>query len=294
MTTSAIRTDRVFMQHEVAPALDSPLLRQLCEYWTQLNASAEVCETVRSWAKPTSRLSGLNSPGEIYDAIDAATKPIKDEILRELLGLFHSGEQLAGQILLHTMLPLLSEMPRSIRTPRGESAYEEALQRVLAEFWEVIAQPREITRPGVAGRLQLDTLHRVTAHRRSSDVWEEHVSYAESLGDEEHSPVATCMAHDLTVPTTTNTVDSLLDVGENGGLLEVLVWSRDSGTFSADEAQFLGQVYLVHHGDQRAASEHLGLSFAATRQRVTRLRNRLSTAITTAVNAEVREMALAS
>lgn len=295
MTTSAIRTDRVFMQHEVAPALDSPLLRQLCEFWTQLNASSEVRETVRSWAKPDSPLAGLNSPGEIYDAIDAAPKPVKDEILRELLGLFHNGEQLAGQVLLHTMLPLLSEMPRSIRTPRGESAYEEALQRVLAEFWEVIAHPREITRPGVAGRLQLDTLHRVTAHRRSSDVWEEHVSYAESLGDEEHSPVATCMAGDAAaVSTSTNTVDSLLDVGENGGLLEVLVWSRDSGTFSADEAQFLGQVYLVHHGDQRAASEHLGLSFAATRQRVTRLRNRLSTAITAAVNAEVRDLALAS
>lgn len=290
MTATAIRTDRVFMQHEVAPALASPLLRQLCEDWASLNASPDALATIRRWAKSSAVLTGLTTPGSIYDAIDAAPKPAKDELLRELLRLFHDGEQLAGHVLLHTMLPLLTEMPKTIRAPRGENDYEETLQRVLAEFWEVIAQPRQYNRPGVAGRLQLDTLHRVTAHRRSSDVWEEHVYY-----DDAPERTAAGDAEVISLPTATNSdVDRLLEVGENGGLDELLVWSLDNGTFTTEEARFFGQVFLVHRGDQKKAAAHLGLSYAATRQRITRLRNRLCSAITTAVSAEARDLALAS
>lgn len=280
----------VFMQHDVAPPLASPLLRQLCENWATLNASSEASTTVRGWAVDHDELTGMTTPGQILDLIAASGSSTKDQVLRVLLALVGSGDRLAGQVLLHTMLPLLTEMPKSIRSPRGEEGYEETLQRVLAEFWEVIVAPRVLARPGVAGRLRMDTLHRVTAHRRSKDVWEEHVCYDESPVDHSQAapvdgPGPHLVAHSPA---------RQRDLDPDGDLIGVLLWMRDCGEFSAEEARFFGEVYLVSGGDQKAAAERLGLSHAATRQRITRLRNRLCASVAAEVADARADLAIAS
>ncbi|MGL5823585.1 MAG: hypothetical protein ACRCYU_01805 [Nocardioides sp.] len=290
-STGSAPNTGVFMQHDVAPALASPLLRQLCENWARLNASAEARAGVRRWAAAHESISGLGTPGQILDHISASNPTIKDQVLRVLLDLVREGDRLAGQVLLHTMLPLLTEMPRSIRPPRGEEGYEETLQRVLAEFWEVIIADRKLTRPGVAGRLRMDTLHRITSHRRSRDVWEEYVCYDEALEDHLDATPADDNAGLYLVP---NSPAHQHDLDPQGDLASVLLWMRDCGEFTGEEARFFGEVYLVSGGDQKAAAERLKLSHAATRQRITRLRNRLCAAVAAEVDSTLSHLATAS
>jgi hypothetical protein len=293
-TKTAVGAPGVFTQHDVAPILASPLLRKLCENWASLNASPAAGTTVRRWAETHPALDGLGTPGDVVDHIAASDPAAKDQSLRALLALVQDGERLAGEILIQTMLPLLTEMPKSIRSPRGEESYEEMLQRVLAEFWEVIVQPRQLRRPGVAGRLRMDTLHRVTAHRRSRDIWEEHVCYDDerlacrpSAGD----PAGSGGPAQLQ-PILDATRHGELDPG--GDLAGLLLWMRDTGEFSRDDARFLGEVYLIAGGDQKAAAQRLGLSHAATRQRLSRLRDRLCAAVAAEVDGRSPELGLAS
>ncbi|WP_203338618.1 hypothetical protein [Nocardioides limicola] len=124
----------------------------------------------------------------------------------------------------------------------------------------------------------MDTLHRATAHRRSPDAWEEHVTYHDE-GDQDlpdHNQVAGQVA------------------GPETDLAELLLQMRDAGSLTPEEAKFLGEVYLVSGGDQKDAARRLGLSHAATRQRVSRLRSRLCSAVAAEVAAVGDSMALAS
>lgn len=287
-----------FRKHDVFHAFASPLLRQLCENWASLNASAEACLTVAEWAATHECLAGLATPGQILDHIAVSAPAVKDQVLRVLLGLARNGDRLAGQVLLHTMLPVLAAMPKTIRSPYG---YEENLRRVLGEFWEVVLAERQLTRPGVAGRLRMDTLHRVTSsHRRwTYDVWGNHVQVfaPEDFAQFDNSPAW----HRETSPTMG---DSSLSQGRdpaqryelnpNGDLASLLLWMRDNGDFTNDEARFFGEVYLASGGDQKAAAERLGLSHAATRQRVTRLRNRLCAAVKAEINGAAADLDIAS
>lgn len=262
----------VFTQHHTAPALSSPLLRHLCENWTRLNAAASSQLAVRSWAAAHPSLGDVQTLGDVVDRVHSASPRVQDTLLRVLLELVAAGEQLAGAALLQQMLPTLAAMPNTLRAPTGEYCrYEDRLHIVLAAFWEVAATAKPLTRPGVAGRLRMDTLHLATAHRRSTDVWNSHVDYNR---DDERFRTSGAEAADR--------------VQE---LLELLTWARDSAILTAAEAQFLGEVYLIDGGDQKAAATRLGHGHAATRQRVTRLRHRLCAAVT--ADAQHRDLLLA-
>ena len=274
----ATPTRTMFLQHEVAPVLDSPLLTRICANWVRLNASPDAHADVQRWALEYPDLAGMLSPADILDRIADGGSQTKDQLLRTLLHLTHSGERLAGEILLQTMLPLLTTMPTTLRSPRGEEGYEEALQRVLAAFWEVAATTHH-DRPGVAGRLRMDTLHLVTAHRRSSDAWELHTVYT----DAELTPSTDEWGRDERAGADQSTAalspGQEAEPGPEGELIALLLWMRDTGRFTAEEAHFFGEVYLVHHGDQLAAARRFGLSHAATRKRTSRLRSRLCRAV---------------
>ncbi|MGH3998359.1 MAG: hypothetical protein ACRDTJ_12945, partial [Pseudonocardiaceae bacterium] len=281
VATQTTRTDRDFnRQHTSAPAVTCPLLRQLCENWVSTNTDPTAIEAVRRWAHDDTyagTLRGLDSPGEIVDHIAASTPVVKDDVLRTLLTLVQDGERLAGEILLHTMLPALTRMPMRIQSPRGEDDYEETLQRILAEFWDVISTPRNISSSGVAGRLQMETLHQVTAHRRSKDVWEEHVAYNEDVWEDQSDQDKACPTG---TPVDDSTPAPLYDeLDPDSDIVGLLRSMLASGDFSMEETRLLTEVYVISGGNQREAAARLGISYAATRQRLTRLRNRLCAAV---------------
>lgn len=268
----------VFRHHEAPAPMASPLLRQLCQEWVEVHASSEALAAMSAWAETHPAMAGLKTPGELVDRIDAASRPDKDAILHALLELLQDGEKLAGRVLLQAMLPAVCDLTRRCPSPRGENAgYEENLHRVLAEFWTVVSQPRRLARPGVAGRLVLDTLNRVTRHRRSSDAWEGHTRYLQD-GYDTVATAATEPALQL-VTDDSCTTSVLEDLDPAGGLLELLIWARRTGVLTGSDAGFLSQVFLSGDADQKVTAERLGLPHAGVRQRVTRLRTRLVEAV---------------
>lgn len=280
-TQTTTRTDRDFnREHTTSPAVTSPLLRQLCETWVSTNSDPAAIEAVRRWAHDDTyagTLRGLDSPGEIVDHIAASNSNVKDDVLRTLLALVQNGERLAGEILLHTMLPALTRMPSRIQSPRGEDGYEETLQRIFAEFWDVISTPRNLASSGVAGRLQMETLHQVTAHRRSKDIWEEHVAYNEDIWEDSSDQDKVCAT---STPVDDSTPAPLYDeLDPDSDIVGLLRSMLASGDFSIEETRLLTEVYVISGGNQKEAAARLGISHAATRQRLTRLRNRLCAAV---------------
>ncbi|MDP3893619.1 hypothetical protein [Nocardioides sp.] len=252
--------------------MSSPLLRQLCEEWVTLNESPRTAAAVSRWAEQHDAFTGLSTPGAIVDHIDRSTRPVKDGLVRALLELLHDGDQLAGRVLLQAMLPCLTDLAGRTRSQRREAGYEENLQRALAEFWAVISRPRRLDKPGVAARLWLDTLNRVTEHTRSRDAWErtqldhEVCTTENTAGQEQES----------------SAVDLVGVAGEldpDAGLEQLLVWACRSGVLTVDDGRFLAQVFLSGDVDQKQTAERLGLSHAMVRKRVSRLRHALVDAV---------------
>jgi hypothetical protein len=275
--------DTLFHQHTTVPALASLLLRQLCQEWVDLNASPDANAAVSRWGHGQPALAGMHSPGAVVDLIDDSPQPVTDRILRALLQLLHGGDQLAGRVLLQAMLPCLTNMARRCRPPRDVSGPDEQLQRAVTEFWSVIARPRPLPRRGIAGRLQLDTLKRFTRHRRSHDAWEEHTTYQ----DESEYQLELPAGQDAD-PAAPPDLHLVLDnpgratgYDPDRGLYELVVNARATGVLTAEEAQFLVDVYLVPDGEQNLAgvARRRGLSPAAVRQRCSRIRARLVAAV---------------
>ncbi len=293
---SGSRSRGYFRRHTTAPDdLASPLLRHLCREWVDLQGAPAAAAAVTSWRRTEPALKGCDSPGDVVDVLDRAPRDLVDQILRCLLHQLHQGDQVAGRVLLQAMLGCLTNLARRCSRPREVEDADEQLQRTIAEFWSVIAQPRPLPDTGLAGRLQLDTLKRLTAHRRSPDAWEEHTSYYPQENDwldaeyrlNSHADLGNLADTADTAPTT-HTLRLVVDDPErstgydpDAGLYEVVVSARANGVLTADEAQFLADVYLVPEaGDNlAAAARRLGLSPAAVRQRCCRIRGRLIAAV---------------
>lgn len=278
MASNTARTAdrRLFRQHTRAAHLNTPLLQQLCQEWAELHHSPTTSATLQRWQTTYPELDGLETPGAITDHIDAASQPEKDRVMLTLLEAFHDGDQLAGRILLQAMLPGLTHLTRRVRAPRGTHP-DETLQRTLTEFWAVITTTTALPPRGVAGRLQLDTLHGLTSHRRDADAWEEHTSaIADVFVDDEPAGDEICVVRPLV-----GEDSPVIGQGEydaDAGLLELLLHARDTAVITASDAQFLAEVYVLSDNMAHAA-RRLGKQPAAVRQRCTRLRQRLVSAV---------------
>ncbi len=278
ITTAPTAGSQPFRQHSRAALhLASPLLQQLCQEWTELHASETAAATLARWADTYPALAGLDSPGAITDRIDEADRATKDQIMLALLAAFHDGDQVAGRILLQAMLPGLTHLTRRIRVPRG-THHDETLQRTLTEFWCVISSQENLPPRGVAGRLQLDTLHRLTQHRRTHDAWEEHTSAIADVFDDDDVPPpgSATTVGPLHSPAQLSPATGTYDA--DAGLLELLLHARDTSVITEDDARFLAEVYVVSDNMAHAA-RRLGKQPAAVRQRCGRLRRRLIEAV---------------
>lgn len=276
---------RAFRMHHQAPTLANPVLSQLCREWVGINADPDARDAVAAWGTRRAALRGFNSPADLLDELDQAAPARVDAVALALLEQVHDGDQLAGRVLLQLMLPALANLVRRSLPPRGAD-YDEQLQRALTEFWAVIGRPRSLPRRRVLARLQLDTLHRVSGHRRSSDAWEGHTSYLEHTDHHEETLPDTTPTEQpqlqLVVDNTHSPDPGSTSYDPEAGLYELVLHARASGVLTAAEAQFLVDVYLNGSAEEHTLAEaarRLGLPHTAVRQRCTRLRSKLVTAV---------------
>lgn len=275
-----------FFEHHQISALDHSLLAQLCREWVSLNADPDSCAAISSWGPEQPALTGFDTPGAVLDElVDGASPERVDAIAHGLLERVRAGDQLAGRVLLQSMLPCLVNVARRSMPPRGTD-HDEQLQRVLAEFWSVIGRPTSLPHQRVLARLQLDTLHRASSHRRSSDAWEEHTTYQEHTDHEQQLPEQTSSdpagQAQLRLVVDNSPAPAQVSFDPEAGLYELVVSARAAGVITPAEAQFLVDVYLNGSAEENTladAARRMGLAHTAVRQRCTRLRSKLVDAV---------------
>lgn len=253
---------------EQLPRLTSPLLRDLAAEWVSIHDHS----TVSEWSHDHVALRGLDTPGDLVDAIDDGDSSTKDAILGALLDLAQGGEHTAGRVLLQAMLPALVNHATKRRLSNELVNVDERLQVTIAVFWEVMASTT--ARKHVAARLSLDTLHKITAHqRRRSDVWEHHTVVVDQTESWEEPPCTEASAP----------IDGLSDAMD---LAMLLTWALDGEVITVDEAQLLARAYLTDESRVRheLAAEQAGISLRICRKRRERALSKIKTAVRDELN----------
>jgi hypothetical protein len=259
----------------------------VAQEWVRLNRDTSISLVLSRWAQRHPVLIGMGRPADIVDAIDAATPAGKDDLLRALVELFQTGEQLAGRITLQAMLPKLSHYAFRTGIIAGiEARPDDRFQVVICEFWEVLSRFPLGRRPArVAANLAMETLHRLTRMSQPAEL------------PVDPSTMSVMAEPDLArwgrsgYPTggTSETPDP------DGDLEALLGWAVRRGAISADDARLLATVYADRSGDgrgeiapgvsagYRVRSATTGQSQAALRQRARRAKQRLTAAVAEAV-----------
>ena len=260
---------RLFRQHHVAPTLRSQLYQHLLTEWVSLNSSPAVADAIRGWSCRHPVLAGLETPGEIVDAIDAAQPATADAMLLALIDLLQSGDGLAGRVCLQAMMPMVSRTARSVHHREGVEAARHA---AVGGFWETMCRyPVARRRTSVAANLKLETLRRLTVDR---------------VSDHDPEVVASLDHLDWRQPAIRDQLSTspLGSHGPLGDLVDadlpaVLSWAVAHQVITADEAHMMQQVYTEHGFRFEQVADDLGISQAALRQRCSRTKKVLAQAV---------------
>lgn len=272
MTTTV--TTNTFRQHDEAPSsVPSALYRQLLQEWVTLNASATTRVSLRRWARAQPVLAGLERPGDVVDAIDAADHGRTDELLGALLALLRDGHQLAGRVLLQAMLPKLVRLAQSTNRQGAFRCLEDQHHLAVAEFWVVATTyPLERRPSRIAANLAMDTLSKL--HKRgapnedATETWKVAALIEEREGTR---------SDDQKQSTVTGHLTSAED------LVQVVTWGVSRNAITAAEATLVGAVYGDPSGTHgtygyAAAAAALGITQEAARARCSRAVRKLTAA----------------
>jgi hypothetical protein len=244
------------------------LFGRLNREWAGLVSLPSVSSTLRRWSRTEPELLGITSLSGLLDRVDASRGTAEDELLLALIRLTHSGQQLAGRVVLQAMLPKLVRLTAGFRGAGAGVSAEEQRHAAVAVFWEVLhAYPVERRRSSVAGNLALDTLHELTRHQRMppDEI---------PIGPDE-------LDHRLSAGARHQAWDHAHERAVRAELLEVIAWGQRVAAITPDEAALLLRVYLPGTLSCRRAdvAAELGLSEPALRQRCSRAGRRLAEAV---------------
>lgn len=238
-------------QHDqVTNPTPSPLLSQLLHEWVELNHSPSSQRLIRRWARTEPALQHIARPADIID-ITTTNDPRANDILTALVRLFQHGHQLAGQILLHAMLPKLSRIARQFGNHHG--GFEDTIHLAIAEFWDRAATLPLESRSQIAASLGWDTHKRLRpkpiVEFASLEVERAHI-------DTDEDQILTDIAG--SGPDTDTDLDTLL------------AWAITTKVLTADAAQLLRDHTKRRPGDPASP---------AVRKRCQRARDKLRDAV---------------
>lgn len=262
--------------HWSSASLPSRLNRE----WALLCDSAAGRRAVRAWAIPSRHRPALGELGDV-DGLNPAVQLLqsaavsprtRDAILVGLLERAQDGDQLAGRVVLQTMLPGAVRIAQAITRRPDVGDRDEAFALVLAALWQVIATyPVTRRREKVPANLYLDTLALVRRGHTSS-------SHRAALVFPERSYADIKAAFE----------PGQLDAGQDdlvgpadAQLCTVLAWAVRSSVVRLEEARLLVRVYGLDGGPADAgpavAAEY-GISWPTLRQRCHRIARRVGQA----------------
>lgn len=166
-----------------------------------------------------SALADHATPGALLDH-HRATPAAHDAILHALLTLAHDGDTLAARTVLQAMLGKVVRLSRTAAA-RG---LDDPIETTIAAAWETIAGYPLHRTAGIAGRLALDTLHRIPQPNQRT------------------TPVDHPVLEGLTEPVPPLGSGEPEDPTEQ--LTQLLIWAQQTGTLATAEIQLLARKYL--------------------------------------------------
>lgn len=234
--------------------------------WDRINEdlSPDIAAVVADWAAAVPALDLAVTPQDVIDVIDRCDYAGADQILVFLVEQLQAGQILAGQVLLHCMIPgLCWVVGRAGATGRGDCP-EDVAHVVVAECWVVMGSYPVRARPRrVAANLTFDTLAGVFltlgAHRRVPTP----IGLVVDVEDE------LAVRGRLRPLTPVWAVTEVAPVEQYIDLADVCRWAVDAGVVSAPTADLLVAVYRDRRPRGEVAAD-LRISQPALRQRCSR------------------------
>ena len=266
-----------------AAALTTGIFGQLIDEWSRLCVLPSLSRQLHRWGSTEIALGGIETLQDVITRLDEGDRAEDDRLLAALVRLAHSGQVMAGRIVLQAMLPKLVKISRTTGSTSSETqSREDRCHVIVATFWTVMAgYPIHRRTTKVAAGLALDTLHELTRdlRRPTRDI-----------------PVDPLEASDrfavLTAVDPTATVGGL---SSDADLLEVIAWGVDVDVISGEDAAVLTRVYVPDPGIRTAdVAAAMGLTTEALRQRCSRARRRLIEAVRADTNGLRASVILAS
>lgn len=259
----------------------SNLLTRLNLDWPRLSTDPDNLRAAASWVQDPAfvdlgRLDSLDQIVRLIQDRDRGRHARRDAMLLALLRRCQDGDRLAGQVVLHAMLPKVVSLALGIfRRPDVSGERDEAASLAVAAMWQAIAEYPVSRRPtAVPGNLGLNALsvvqrgHTGSSHHKRTFP-ERPCGDVRLLVEPAHRDL------DPDAPRLAGPVDAELCM--------LLAWGVRTGTVSRPEALLLARVYglaepLGHEVDGPAIAQELGLTWAALRQRCHRIARRLGQA----------------
>lgn len=214
--------------------------------------------TPPTWGRSCAQLEEAVDLGEVLTAINRAAAAGQDTILHALLTLHHDGDEVAGRVVLQTML---GSVQRLILTARFRQLEDIAACAVEA-MWSAIANYPLRRRVSVAANLSLEALsalQKATQAPLPAGELLEHQIHREQL----------CGRLEP---------DSAADPAEEAA--RALAWAYDQGVLDQEEVRLLALTYLSENRPSSAelAAEY-GVSDVALRKRQSRAVAKLAAAV---------------
>lgn len=203
------------------------------------------------------------------EAIDLIRRPQsqeeRDHVLHQLIELEHTGDQIAGKVILKSFLPLAFRLARTCTSMRAtwRNSPTDATATTIGALWEIIRTYPMHRTNSVAGNIRLECIKLLErGFGASADV--------ELAVDDE------TLEHLVNADAATDTDDPFRD------LVTLFTWAIDNGTLTADEVRLLARIELAegNPGEERErAADELGISRDTLNRRVHRIRSKLMTAV---------------
>lgn len=203
------------------------------------------------WAQAHAALDGPATTGDLLRTIRTASSGRADGLLHALLQLHDAGagDELAGRILLQTML---GSAHRLTRTAKGRGLDDPEADAIAAMWAAIRTYPMHRTR-SVAANLSLEALRRLPAAPErplpAGELLEAQIHHAQAAGR----------------------LEAPGRIPVDAEAAATLRWAREVGILDDEEARLLALVYLSPTRPTSAAlAAHLSIEPAAVRKRQSR------------------------
>ncbi|MBN6778853.1 hypothetical protein JRG19_09960 [Pseudoclavibacter alba] len=197
---------------------------------------------------------GHQTCADLQHTIRTTNRSKRDQITYELVRQVQAGDTLAGELLLHTLLPKLKSLIAKIRSAAGCSSTD-AADTILATAWEEIHALGTHITTSILGQIGQNTARRCMRTWGPSQRTLPHPEPSELLAES--------------------------DIPHNAAeqLAEVFRWASETGTLTHTELRILATTELGLTEDREALAAELGMSPDSLRRRSNRIRQSLRSAI---------------